>query len=111
MAKAEKNKKAAKTSVRAEDAQRVLVEPWITEKSHLGMQQGKYVFKVVRRATKTEIKRSIEGLYGVKVKEVAVINLPSKPKSYGRHVRVVAPIRKAVVTLAAGESIEIMQGA
>ncbi|HMN19102.1 MAG TPA: 50S ribosomal protein L23 [Candidatus Moranbacteria bacterium] len=111
MAKAEKNKKVAKAQIKAEQAQRVLMEPWITEKSHLGMQQGKYVFKVARRATKAEVKRAIEGLYGVNVKAVAMVNLPSKPKSYGRHVRVVAPIRKAVVTLSAGESIEIMQGA
>jgi large subunit ribosomal protein L23 len=109
-------KKAAKkekivAAVNAEIAQRVLVEPWITEKSHAGVVENKYSFKVSRTATKGEIKKAIEGYYKVKVAKIGVINIPEKKKSYGRYPAKKAPIRKAVITLKQGDKIELFHGA
>lgn len=92
-------------------AYEVLVEPWITEKSHSMMSANKYVFKVARTATKTQVKSAIEGLYGVKVVKMGVVNISDKAKYFGRHVGKVSGFKKAIVTLKAGDSIELFGGA
>ena len=108
-------KKAAKKSsnapLNAEMAYRVLVEPWITEKSHGAMASNKYTFKVVKAATKREIKKAIEGFYQVSVAKIAVINIAAKKKSYGRYQAEKQAVRKAVITLKEGDKIELFQGA
>ena len=89
----------------------VLIEPWITEKSHAMMGVNKYVFKVSKTASKTDVKKAIEGMYGVKVEKTAVVNIPSRTKNFGRHAGVKAGFKKAVVTLKSGDSIELFGGA
>ena len=111
VAKKAVKKEKIEAAANAQIAQRVLVEPWVTEKSHAGTAENKYSFKVSRTATKTEIKKAIEGYYKVKVAKVAVINIPEKKKSYGRYPAKKAGIRKAVVTLKQGDKIELFQGA
>lgn len=90
---------------------RVLVQPWITEKTHAAMADNKYTFKVTRLATKREIKLAIEGTYGVKVEKITVVNIKPKKKAYGRHMGTKSGVKKATVTLKKGDKIELFQGA
>lgn len=89
----------------------VLAEPWITEKSHSMMGANKYVFKVARTATKIQVKNAIEGIYGVKVTKMAVVNISDKVKYFGRHEGKKAGFKKAIITLKAGDTIEFFGGA
>jgi large subunit ribosomal protein L23 len=111
-------KKAAKPAKKktaviknADVAWAVLLEPWITEKSHAAMAERRYTFKVVRGSDKKQIKKAVEGLYGVNVEKVAVTNVPAKRKNYGRHAGMQSAIKKAVVTVKEGQSIELFKGA
>ena len=67
--------------------------------------QGKYVFLVAPGATKSEIRRAVAELYGVEVARVNLVNLPRKPKRWGRYRFQTGKVRKAVVTLAEGQRI------
>lgn len=95
----------------ADIAYKVLVEPWITEKTHAAMAINKYAFRVVRTATKQQVTKAIEGLYKVKVEKIAMVNIQAKKKAYGRYMGKKAAIRKAIVTLKEGDKIELFQGA
>jgi large subunit ribosomal protein L23 len=90
----------------------ILVHPIITEKSSEMMAtEGKYMFVVAPRATKTDIARAVNERFNVKVLAVNIINLPRKPKHFGRHAFLSAKRRKAIVTLAPGEHIHEMSEA
>lgn len=91
-------------------AYNVLIEPWITEKTHSEISLNKYTFKVSRTATKGQVIKAIEGMYDVKIEKIAVINIKPKLKAYGRHTRKQAGIRKAIVTLKEGDKIELFKG-
>ncbi len=91
-------------------AYRVLTEPWITEKTHRAIADDKYTFKVIKSATKKQVKLAIEGLYSVKVERVSVVNVKDKKKAYGRHEGVKSGFKKATVTLKKGDKIELFQG-
>jgi large subunit ribosomal protein L23 len=81
-----------------------------TEKSHVMRdKQNCYVFEVDRGANKIEIKQSIEELFTVKVKSVATINVRGKMKRLGRFVGKRPNWKKAIVTLAKGESISQLE--
>lgn len=95
----------------ADIAYKVLVQPWVTEKTHAAMANNKYTFKVVKGATKTEVKKAVEGIYKVKVEKVTVVNVLPKTKAYGRHERIIPGFRKATLTLKQGDKIEFFQGA
>lgn len=94
----------------AETAHRVLVEPWITEKSHQINAENKYIFKVEKGAPKPEIKKAVEKLYSVKVLTVNVVNVPPKKRYYGRKLGWKQGFRKAIVTLKKGDKIELFEG-
>lgn len=85
----------------------VIIRPVVTERSFDLMEEGKYTFEVARTAPKEEIRAAVEKLFGVHVVKVNTINV--KPKN--RRVRYVAgktrQWKKAIVTLAPGETIEI----
>ena len=89
------------------DAHNVIIRPIVSERSYALMEQNKYTFEVARNANKYQIKDAIEELFSVKVESVNTINV--KPRK--KRVRYVAGYtrqwKKAVVTLAAGDSIEI----
>lgn len=89
----------------------VLAEPWITEKTHSAMANNKYSFKVVLSATKKQVKKAVEGLYSVTVEKIAITNIHSKKRNYGRYEGTKAAIKKATVTIKEGQSIEIFKGA
>lgn len=86
----------------------IVKAPVITEKAaNLGQNEGKYVFKVDPKANKTEIKQAIEKLFNVKVEEVRTINVKPKKRRVGRYAGLTNRSKKAVVTLAEGQSIEL----
>jgi large subunit ribosomal protein L23 len=88
-------------------AYEVIIRPVVTERSFDLMEQGKYTFEVARNAPKEEIRDAVEKLFNVHVVKVNTVNV--KPKK--RRVRYVAGMtrrwKKAIVTVAPGETIEI----
>ena len=77
----------------------------VTEKATTMMEQNKYVFDVVRQATKPQIKAAIESLFNVKVKGVDTQNLPRKTRRVGKFAGAKPSYKRAVVTVAAGQEI------
>ncbi|SFH58045.1 50S ribosomal protein L23 [Pisciglobus halotolerans] len=77
----------------------IILRPIITEKSMLEQDNKKYTFEVDTRANKTHIKQSIEEIFGVKVKNVNILNVRGKLKRMGRYAGYTKKRRKAIVTL------------
>ena len=86
----------------------VLFNPHITEKATMLGEMGQYVFRVYPQATKGAVKQSVEALYGVAVQNVRMIKKPAKKIRIGRKEGVKQGLKKAVVQLKAGESIEVI---
>lgn len=101
-------KKAASVSKAA--AYRVLVRPLITEKATDLVAAGKYVFQVALKANKIEIAKAINAIYGVKPLKVNLLNVSGKKVSRGRVKGQRSDWRKAIVTLAKGETIKVYEG-
>ena len=78
-------------------AEEVIVRPIITEKSNDGLQAGKYTFKVAKKATKVEIAKAVEKLFGVKVLKVNTVSVKGKEKRVGVHQGRTADWKKAIV--------------
>ncbi len=89
------------------NARDVIKAPIITEKSATLMEENKYTFEVAQGANKTQVKQAIEEIFNVKVAAVNIVNQKSKTKRVGRYVGKTARVRKAIVTLAEGNNIEI----
>jgi len=86
----------------------VIKAPIITEKSSDLVQNANTVtFSVDVKANKTQIKQAVEGLFNVKVEEVNVINVRPKKKRVGRYVGKTNKVKKAIVKLSEGSSIEL----
>lgn len=86
----------------------IIYAPVITEKSSALAADGKtYVFKVDKRANKTQIKLAIEAAFGVKVKTVNTLITKPKAKRVGKHTGQTKTYKKAIITLADGQSIEM----
>jgi len=84
----------------------VLVAPLVTEKATQAAEQNNTVlFKVLQDATKPEIKAAVELLFNVKVAAVNVLNQKGKTKRFGKTVGRRDHVRKAYVTLAAGQEL------
>lgn len=81
--------------------------PIITEKATLLMEQNKYVFEVIPKATKPEIKAAIEDLFKVKVLSVNTTKPPRKKRRVGKFVGYRAQYKRAIVTLVEGNSITL----
>jgi large subunit ribosomal protein L23 len=89
----------------------IIKKALITEKSTLAKEEAnQYVFEVDRRANKIEIGSAIEKLFKVKVLDVHVMNVTGKKKRLGRVVGQKRSWKKAVVTLAPGNRIEVYEG-
>ena len=90
---------------------RTIVRPLITEKTSAAYQsRGEYVFQVHPDATKTQIRSAIEQLFGVKVTGVWTMNVRGKEKRMGKNIGRRPNWKKAIVTLRAGDTIEIFEG-
>ena len=94
------------------DAQKydTIVSPIITEKSTLASEHNQVVFQVALNATKPEIKAAVEDLFKVKVTAVNTIRQKGKTKRFRGHLGKRNDIKKAIVTLADGESIDVTTG-
>lgn len=88
----------------------VIVSPVITEKATVASEHNKVVFKVALTATKPQIKEAVEKLFDVKVKSVNTLVRKGKTKFFKGRKGVQSDVKKAVVTLAEGHSIDITTG-
>lgn len=89
----------------------VIKTPVITEKSTLLGEKGKVVFNVCQKASKDEIKAAVEALFGVTVKSVNTLNRKGKAKGFRGKAGMRSDSKKAIVTVAEGQSIDLAQGA
>ncbi len=85
----------------------IIKAPVITEKSGNLAQQNQYVFKVDSRSNKTEIKQAIEKIFNVKVEAIRTLNVKPKKRRVGRYTGLTNRTKKAIVTLAEGQQIEL----
>lgn len=88
----------------------VIVSPVITEKSTMASENNQVVFNVARKATKPEIKAAIETLFSVKVMAVNTLVRKGKVKRFRGTIGRQSDVKKAVVTLADGQSIDVATG-
>ena len=88
----------------------VLLRPLVTEKTTLLTAHDKYVFEVDPRANKNQIKEAVQIAFNVRVTDVNTMNMKGKPKRFGRKVTRRPDWKKAVVTLVAGDKIELFEG-
>ncbi len=80
-------------------AEEIIIKPIITEKSNMEIQEGKYTFKVAKKATKIDIKNAVEKLFEVKVLNVNTMNVSGKSKRVGVHRGMTPDWKKAIVTI------------
>ncbi len=77
----------------------IIIKPIITEKSNEGIEEGKYTFKVDRKATKVDIAKAVEKLFNVKVVKVNTVSVKGKAKRVGVHQGRTAAWKKAIVMI------------
>ncbi len=87
-----------------------IISPVITEKSTAASEHNKVVFRVASKATKPEIKAAVESLFNVKVTAVNTLNRAGKTKRFRGVAGKQSGYKKAVVTLAEGQSIDVTTG-
>ena len=85
----------------------IIKAPVITEKVAKLGENNQYVFKVDPKANKTEIKQAIEKLFNVKVEAIRTLNVKPKKRRVGRYAGLTNRSKKAIVTLASGQQIEL----
>lgn len=88
----------------------VVLAPVITEKSTRTSEFNQVTFKVRNDATKPEIKAAVEGLFGVKVMAVNTLNVKGKVKRFRGRLGKRSDVKKAIVTLAEGNTIDVTTG-
>ena len=92
------------------ELQQVLVKPLITEKSTLLQEEGKYVFHIAPRANKVQVREAVEKSFGVVVVNVNICRVRGKLKRYGPRLSRTPDTKKAIVTLRAGDRIQLIEG-
>lgn len=85
----------------------VIIEPVVSEKSYSLLDDGRYTFIVHPTANKTEIKQAVEAIWGVRVRKVNTLNRPGKRVRFGLVQGQRRRTKRAVVTLAEGDEIDI----
>jgi len=88
----------------------VIIAPVITEKATMASESNQVVFKVRKQATKPEIKEAVERLFDVKVEAVNTLIRKGKRKVFKGRRGVQSDVKKAVVTLAEGQRIDVTTG-
>jgi len=88
----------------------IIRSPVVTEKATLLGEKNQLVFRVAMESSKPEIKAAIEGLFGVKVKGVNTLVAKGKTKRFRGRPGVRSDVKKAYVTLAEGQSIDLTTG-
>ena len=92
------------------DAYDVIVSPVITEKSTLATEANQVIFNVRREANKPDIKTAVEQLFNVKVKAVNTLVRKGKRKQFRGIRSLQSDVKKAIVTLEEGHSIDVTTG-
>ena len=90
-------------------ARDVIIRPVVSEKSYAGLEQNSYTFLVDKRANKTEIKEAVQSIWNVRVTSVNTLNRHGKVKRRGFTKGKRGDEKRAIVTLAQGDSIEIFE--
>ena len=85
----------------------IILAPVVTEKSNRISEQNQVTFKVRKDATKPQIKSAVEGLFGVKVTGVNTLVQKGKMKRFRGRIGHRSDVKKAIVTLAEGQSIDV----
>jgi large subunit ribosomal protein L23 len=88
----------------------IIRAPVITEKATMGSEHNQVTFKVPLDAAKPEIKAAVEGVFGVKVTAVNTLITKGKTKRFRGRLGVRSDVKKAVVTLAEGQTIDVTTG-
>jgi large subunit ribosomal protein L23 len=107
MAKAARKPQAGKIDINHYD---VILAPHITEKSTMLSEHNAVVFKVAGSASKPQIKAAVEALFNVSVTGVNTMNVKGKTKRWKGRPYTRSDVKKAVVTLADGQTIDITTG-
>lgn len=85
----------------------ILLSPLATEKAVSGQSLNKYIFKVAPKVNKIDIIRAVSKTYNVKAVSANIINIPKKARQVGKTLGFKSGYKKAIITLAKGQSIEI----
>lgn len=93
------------------ESDKIIIEPLLTEKTNLLREQNKYVFKVHPRANKIQIMQAAKELFSVHPVSCNVLNVKGKPKRVRYKAGYTSSWKKAIITVAPGETIEIFEGA
>ena len=92
-------------------AQDIVIRPIITENSMAGIGMKKYTFEVAKDATKIDIARAVEALFGVKVRKVNTLHVRGHLRRQGRNEGYTPSWKKAIVTLTEdSKTIEFFEG-
>lgn len=86
----------------------LIIDPHITEKTHYLAKDRQYIFNVLKKANKVEVRKAIERMYNVKIEKVMMINIPGKTRRLGRTMGRKSGYKKAIVKVKEGYKIEIM---
>ena len=103
-------KKSEKTNNVTAAMYDTLLRPVITEKSMTSCESGKVVFTVPVCASKDDVKAAVEAIFNVKVKKVNTVKQAGKVKRFRGYEGVRSDYKKAVITLAEGQNIDVTAG-
>jgi large subunit ribosomal protein L23 len=88
----------------------IIKSPAITEKGTMVSEHNQVIFNVALGATKPQIKKAVEGLFGVKVKAVNTLVRKGKFKRFRGFKTIQSDVKRAIVTLAEGEKLDVTTG-
>ena len=100
----------SKTTISMEKAYDIVRSPVITEKATMGSEHNQVTFRVPLDATKLEIKAAVEQVFNVKVKAVNTLRQLGKSKRFKGVLGKRGDVKKAIVSLAEGQSIDVTTG-
>jgi len=100
----------SKTTISMEKAYDIVRSPVITEKATMGSEHNQVTFRVPLDATKGEIKAAVEQVFNVKVKAVNTLRQLGKTKRFKGVAGKRTDVKKAIVSLAEGQSIDVTTG-
>jgi large subunit ribosomal protein L23 len=86
----------------------VIKKPLLSEKTYVGHADGEYTFIVDKRANKVQIKKAFEEIFKVKIKTVRTMNYDAKEKRMGKFVGKTVSYKKAIIILAEGEKLDLL---
>ena len=92
------------------DPAKIIIEPIVTEKSNQMRDNRKYIFKVDSRANKIQIMQAVRELFNVHPVACHVMRVKRKPKRVRYQLGYTAEWKKAIVTLRAGDTIQVFEG-